>query len=58
MIEAFIALAVTIFASVVGLKLVGIELIIPLQNVDHPFDILPLLKLSNVFVTQLSHKSI
>jgi hypothetical protein len=31
MAEAFIALVVTIFASVVGLKLVGIELIIPLQ---------------------------
>ncbi len=31
MAEAFIALIVAIFASVVGLKLVGIELLIPIQ---------------------------
>lgn len=31
MAEAFIALLVAIFASVVGLKLIGIELLIPLQ---------------------------
>ena len=31
MAEAFTALIVTVFASVVGLKLVGIELLMPLQ---------------------------
>lgn len=57
MAEAVLALLVTVFASVVGLKLVGIELLIPIQLIYFTLATIPSQRTYNSVLSALKYSN-